>query len=125
ESGHLKFIEIEKEGEWLPGIRVHVVNGHTEGMMLPEIEYAPGKKLLYMADLIASSAHLKIPYVMGYDTRPLDTMKEKEEHLQRALRENTILFFEHDPVIECVTLKQDERGTILKDASFALNEAGI
>jgi glyoxylase-like metal-dependent hydrolase (beta-lactamase superfamily II) len=112
ESGQLNFID--KECEWLPGFEVLIVNGHTEGMMLPLIKYKD-TKVLFCADLIPSAGHLPIPYVMGYDVRPLDTLVEKERILQKAVAENWTLFFEHDSVNECCTLANTERGIRAKD----------
>jgi glyoxylase-like metal-dependent hydrolase (beta-lactamase superfamily II) len=107
ESGQLNWIE--KEGEWIPGFDVLFVNGHTENMMLPLITYKK-TKILYCADLIPSVGHLPIPYVMGYDVRPLDTLKEKEQILTKALTEKWNLFFEHDPASELCELTQTEKG---------------
>jgi glyoxylase-like metal-dependent hydrolase (beta-lactamase superfamily II) len=112
ESGRLNFID--KECEWLPGFEVLIVNGHTEGMMLPLIKYKD-TKILFCADLIPSAGHLPIPYVMGYDVRPLETLKEKERILQKAVAENWTLFFEHDPVNECCNVTYTERGIRQKD----------
>ncbi|HEX7414407.1 MAG TPA: MBL fold metallo-hydrolase, partial [Bacteroidia bacterium] len=112
ESGQLNFID--KECEWLPGFEVLLVNGHTQSMMLPLLTYK-GNKVLFCADLIPSVGHLPIPYVMGYDVRPLETLKEKERILQKAVTENWALFFEHDSVNECCTLASTERGIRAKD----------
>ena len=114
ESGQLNFID--KEGEWLPGFDVLLVNGHTESMMLPVLKYKD-TKVLFCADLIPSVGHLPIPYVMGYDVRPLETLKEKERILQRATNENWTLFLEHDSVNECCTLTNTERGIRAKDTT--------
>jgi len=115
ESGQLNFID--KEGEWIPGIETLIVNGHTESMMLPLITHKGGK-FLYCADLIPSVGHLPLPYVMGYDVRPLETLKEKERILQKAVAENWTLFFEHDSVNECCTLQNTERGIRQKDIAL-------
>jgi glyoxylase-like metal-dependent hydrolase (beta-lactamase superfamily II) len=112
ESGQLNFID--KECEWLPGFEVLIVNGHTEGMMLPLITYK-GSKVLFCADLVPSVGHIPIPYVMGYDVRPLETLKEKERILQNAVMHNWTLFFEHDLVNECCNLVNTERGIRVKD----------
>lgn len=112
ESGQLNFID--KECEWLPGFEVLLVNGHTESMMLPLVKYKD-TKVLFCADLIPSAGHLPIPYVMGYDVRPLETLKEKERILQKAVTENWVLFFEHDSVNECCNLTNTERGIRAKD----------
>lgn len=118
ESGQLKFVE--KEGELFENFSVKFVSGHTEAMMLPIIDYM-GKKLIYMADLIPSSHHVPYAWVMGYDTRPLLTLEEKETLLPTAADEGHILFFEHDPTVECATVQRTERGIRLGD-SFSLNE---
>ena len=74
-----------------------------------------------MADLIPSAGHIPIPYVMGYDMRPLDTLAEKETILKKAVENNWTLFFEHDPIIECASLEVTEKG-IRKKEGFKLNE---
>lgn len=107
------------EVPFMPDISLLVVNGHTEQQMLPLISFK-GRKILYCADLIPSVGHIPVPYVMAYDIRPLDAMREKEAILQRALAENWILFFEHDPVNECCTLIQTDRG-IRADQCFRLS----
>ena len=90
-------------------MQVRFADGHTDAMMLPQLRYK-GSTIVYMADLLPSVGHLPLPYVMAYDTRPLITMTEKERFLQEALENEYILFFEHDPVHECCTLKQTEKG---------------
>jgi glyoxylase-like metal-dependent hydrolase (beta-lactamase superfamily II) len=111
ESGHLNFI-----GEQSPfeNIEIVKVDGHTEKMMLPLISYQ-GQKLLYCADLIPSSAHIPIAYVMGYDVRPLLTMQEKENLLAQAIAENWLLVFEHDAQIEACSLQSTEKGIRMKE----------
>jgi glyoxylase-like metal-dependent hydrolase (beta-lactamase superfamily II) len=113
ESGQLKFIN---EGEhFANNIEVIFVYGHTDAMMLPLITYK-NQKILFTADLIPSVGHLPTPYVMGYDVRPLETLKEKENILTKAVNENWLLFFEHDAVNEVCTLEKTERGIRKKDA---------
>lgn len=106
ESGQLHFIEGESPFE---GVEILKVDGHTDKMMLPLIFYK-GRKILYCADLIPSSAHIPIPYVMGYDVRPLQTMEEKEQILPKAQQENWILFFEHDARVPACSLMETEKG---------------
>ncbi len=127
ESGHLKFmLPGESAYHKLPttafneNMSIRFVNGHTDSMMLPQIKYG-NKTIVFMADLIPSAAHLPIPYVMGYDMFPLTTLNEKKTFLTEALENDYILFFQHDPVIECCTLQQTERGIRMKD-QFALSE---
>lgn len=98
----------------IPELSAIEVNGHTESMLLPLIRYH-NQTVLFMADLIPSAGHLPIPYVMGYDVRPLDTLKEKTEILKRAHAENWFLFFEHDPAIELISLSLTERGIRMKE----------
>ncbi|MEZ4896638.1 MAG: MBL fold metallo-hydrolase [Saprospiraceae bacterium] len=107
---------------WVDGLTIHFVYGHTEAMMLLRIPI--GKRhLLYCADLIPSAGHLGASYVMSYDVRPLVTMQEKERILASVLAAGDILFFEHDPVYDCATVKQDERGRIIIDQHLTLDAA--
>ncbi len=118
ESGQLKFL---KEGEELmPGFKLIWVNGHTGAMMLPQISYK-GKTIVYMADLLPSVAHIPLPWIMAYDTRPLLTLSEKEILLPKAAKEEFVLFFEHDGINECCTVQETERGVRLKQ-KFSLED---
>lgn len=119
ESGKLKLIETEEGKEFIPGFNIRFVHGHTESMMLPQIQYK-GKTIVYMADLLPSVAHIPIPYVMAYDTRPLKTLDEKKSFLEEAEKNNYILFFEHDPEIECCSLQMTEKGVRMKE-TFTLD----
>lgn len=116
ESGQLKMIE--RSGDFTTNVFEHVdvlfVDGHTDSMMIPHIKYK-GKTIVFMADLLPSVGHIPLPYVMGYDTRPLITLSEKEKFLNKAAQEEYILFFEHDSVNECCTLQQTEKGVRLKE----------
>jgi glyoxylase-like metal-dependent hydrolase (beta-lactamase superfamily II) len=127
ESGMLRFIDIPegkngKLGETVfsENISVRFVYGHTEAMMLPQINYN-GRTVVFTADLLPSAGHIPLPYVMGYDMFPLTTLHEKKSFLKEALDKEYILFFEHDPVNECCTLKQTEKGIRPKDF-FRLDE---
>ncbi|GHB72362.1 MBL fold metallo-hydrolase [Persicitalea jodogahamensis] len=111
ESGQLKFIEDSSPFLHIDFIKV---KGHTEQMMLPVIHYKE-KTLIYAADLIPSTAHVPLPWVMAYDVRPLLTMEEKDRVLNRALDENAILIFEHDPVYEAAILEKNEKGIRIKE----------
>lgn len=119
EIGHLKYLDLHQK-TLFPGFDFLTVDGHTDKQMLPKIQYK-GRTVVFVADLLASAAHIPIPYVMGYDTRPLLTMDEKARFLEEAAREEWILFFEHDPVHECCTVKMTEKGVRL-DQTFKLNE---
>lgn len=111
ESGQLKFVD--KDNYTLPFEFIDVY-GHTEAMILPVIQYK-NHKIIYMADLIPSAGHIPVPYVMAYDVRPLETLKEKEKILNFLLKENGFLFFEHDPRIELCNLQSTERGIRMKE----------
>jgi glyoxylase-like metal-dependent hydrolase (beta-lactamase superfamily II) len=119
ESGQLQFVA-EKGLSPFSEMEIFFASGHTDRMMIPKIKYKD-KTICFMADLLPSSHHVPLPYVMGYDTRPLLTMQEKELFLNEAAVNNYILFLEHDPVHECCTVKQTERGIRL-DQTFALKE---
>jgi glyoxylase-like metal-dependent hydrolase (beta-lactamase superfamily II) len=120
ESGQLKFIDTKDGVQFTNDFNVRFVSGHTDSMMLPLIGYK-GKRILYMADLLPSIGHLPLPYVMAYDMFPLKTLNEKKIFLNEALEKEYILYFEHDPVNECCTLQQTEKGIRVKDV-FKLNE---
>lgn len=107
ESGQLKFYD--KEADFPDWFTVQVVNGHTEGMMLPCIHWK-GKQILFAADLFPSHAHLPIPWVMAYDTRPLLSMEEKAKILQQLSSHEGFLFFEHDLKVELCRIEQTEKG---------------
>jgi glyoxylase-like metal-dependent hydrolase (beta-lactamase superfamily II) len=119
ESGHLKMVEGDGSKQ-LP-FKVMVVNGHTEAMMLPVISYK-GKNVIFCADLFPSRWHIGMPYVMAYDVRPLESMKDKERLFAEYANENTVLFFEHDPSAECGTLQKTERGGVALKEVFSLQE---
>lgn len=116
ESGQLKFVE--RTGDYtkqvFPNFDVFFVDGHTESMMIPHIHYQ-GKTVVFMADLLPSTGHIPLPYVMGYDTRPLLTLTEKEKFLNTAVEHNYYLFLEHDSVNEICTLQNTEKGVRLGD----------
>ena len=114
ESGQLKFIEHKEGISFTDNMEIRFMNGHTESMMLPLINYN-GQKILYCADLIPSAAHLSLPWVMGYDMRPLDTLSEKEKVFNEAIENNWLLFFEHDRLNELGSLQQTEKGVRLNE----------
>ncbi len=118
ESGQLKFIDSSKE--FMTDFNMYEANGHTEAMLLPLIKYK-NTTIAFMADLIPSIGHLPLPYVMGYDVRPLNTMIEKDYILHEAAKNNWTLFFEHDPINECCNLIQTEKG-IRANTIFKLEE---
>lgn len=116
ESGQLDFVKrtdrITKNV--FEGMDIFFADGHTESQMIPMIKYK-GKTVVFMADLLPSVGHLPLPYVMGYDTRPLLTMDEKLQFLNLAADEEFILFLEHDSINECCTVQHTEKGVRLKE----------
>jgi len=121
ESGQLKFIN-EKEGRSSPFdfMDIFYASGHTDKMMIPKIKYKQ-HSICFMADLLPSVGHIPLPYVMGYDTRPLITLEEKAAFLNEAADNQYVLFLEHDPVNECCTVQRTEKGIRL-DKTFPLKE---
>ena len=112
ESGHLNFVE--KEKNIFPNFDALFVNGHTDSQMIPHITYKD-KIIVFAADLLPSTGHIPLPYIMGYDTRPLLTLTEKEKFLKEAVDQEYIVFLQHDNYSECCTVEQSERGFKLKD----------
>ena len=112
ESGQLKFLT--ETAFPFADVDLLYVDGHTEKMALPLFQIN-GRTVAYMADLIPSSAHVPLPYVMSYDVRPLLTMDEKAQLLQRAAEENWILVFEHDPTVEAATVEMTDKGVRVKE----------
>ena len=112
ESDQLNFVE--GTGKDQLGFELLFMDGHTEKQMLPKINYQ-GKTLIFMADLLPTTGHIPLPYVMGYDTRPLLTIKEKEQFLNEAADQEYFLFLEHDPYTELCTVQHTEKGVRLKE----------
>ena len=117
ESGQLHFIK-RPEGDFLEkselGFGIFFADGHTEKMMIPQLQYK-GKTICFMADLLPTAGHLPLPYVMGYDTRPLLTLPEKAKFLTAAAENNHYLFLEHDAHNEIITVENTEKGVRLKE----------
>lgn len=123
ESGQLQFIDTTPSGDAgkadgriasipsgiLPQLSIRLANGHTDAMMLPQLQFK-GRTIVFMADLLPSLGHIPLPYVMAYDMFPLTTLQEKKSFFQEAAAGNYVLFFEHDPVNECCVLQSTERG---------------
>ena len=107
ESGMLKFVN--DDTEIIPELWFAIADGHTHGMLIPHLEIGE-ETLVFMADLLPSPTHIPLAWVMGYDIDPLQTIREKEAFLAEAAENNFILFYEHDPVIECSRVVQTEKG---------------
>lgn len=124
ESGRLQFVPLPKQGKILErselGFDVFFADGHTDKQMIPLIEYK-GKTIAFMADLLPTAGHLPLPYVMGYDTRPLITLGEKQEFLNMAADRQFYLYLEHDAHNQIITVQQTEKGVALKEV-YTINE---
>lgn len=127
ESGQLKMIPTNESDStklssayFSDSLSIRFVNGHTEKMMLPQVNYN-GKTIVFVADLLPSVAHLPIPYIMAYDMFPLTSLNEKKSFLQEAASNDYLLFFQHDPVIECCSLQQTDKGVRNKEV-FKLSD---
>ena len=119
EHGVLKYLDLATKSLF-PGFDFLTMDGHTDKQMLPKMQYK-GHTLVFMADLLPSVGHIPLPYVMGYDTRPLLTLQEKQQFLEEAAENQYVLFLEHDSVNECCTVKMTEKG-VRVDQTFRLDE---
>ena len=123
ESGQLNFVSLPEKDFTINSeleFGILFVDGHTEKQMLPHIQYK-GKTLVFMADLLPTVGHIPLPFVMGYDTRPLLTLDEKQRFLNKAADENYYLFLEHDAYNEICTVQHTEKGVRLKN-TYTFNE---
>jgi len=121
ESGQLRFVQRPEEDFLVKselGFGILFVDGHTEKQMIPHIQYQD-KTIVFCADLLATAGHIPVPYVMGYDTRPLLTMPEKTKFMNAAAENNYYLFLQHDAHNEIIRVEKTERGVRLKDAFSA------
>ncbi len=107
ENGQLEIID--SDFELIPGLELRLFSGHTNGQIIPFIKYND-KTIVYVADLIPTSAHIPLSWICAFDTKPLIAMDEKEEFLEKALSNDYTLFFEHDINVECCSLKMTEKG---------------
>lgn len=124
-AGVLQFIDVQKDDvEWLPDIHLRFVYGHTEAMMLPIIKYN-NQTFIYCADVIPSSYHIGMPYVMSYDIRPLITLTEKAKILEDGVNNAHLLVFEHDPKIGCASLQLTDDSKIAIAKTFSTIEEAL
>ncbi len=119
ESGQLKFLE--KDSFLKYGIEFDFVNGHTEAMTIPYID-CNGQTIVFAADLMPSSFHIPMPYVMAYDIRPLDTLAERTRLYEKVLEKNAYIFFEHDPMHEIGKIAKNDTGRVILDHTIKLSE---
>ena len=122
EQGLLNYVEEEEGVSLFEGFDIHFVNGHTEAMMTPHIHLPNGNTIIYCADLMPSSYHIRKPYVMAYDIRPLVTLEEREQLYKTAVHDNVYLFFEHDPVHPMGKLKINDRGRYYVDTNINIDQ---
>lgn len=107
-SGQLTFVDGEQE--LFPGVTVRPVNGHTEAQQIVKISDGEENPLVYVADLLPTTAHLAPAWNMAYDVRPLVTIDEKKDFLEEAVDAGWNLFFEHDPEVAVASLARTKRG---------------
>ncbi len=112
ENGQLEIID--SDFELIPGLELRLFSGHTNGQIIPFIKYND-KTIVYVADLIPTSAHIPLSWICAFDTKPLIAMDEKEEFLEKALSNDYTLFFEHDINVECCSLKMTEKGIRVRE----------
>ena len=120
----IKFIDTPEKSsifDWIDGIKIQMANGHTEAMMLLHIPIN-GKEVIYCADLLPSSFHIGMPYVMSYDIRPLVTLQEKKFLFDHAIKNDALLVFEHDPANVGGKLKITDRGRVALDGIMTIDE---
>jgi glyoxylase-like metal-dependent hydrolase (beta-lactamase superfamily II) len=122
EAGVLHYVPEVQGYQWNADIRIRISNGHTESMMLPEIKVNDHLTLIYAADLIPSAHHVGLPYIMGYDIRPLVTLDEKTSFLTEVAQKGYYLFLEHDKDTECISIKLDARGRPEVDKRLSLSD---
>ncbi len=113
DHGVLKFIDVEDGVPFTDHINVGFAYGHTEALMTPYIKLDDDRTIVYTADLLPSHCHIGMPYVMGYDIRPLDTLREKAELYEKVIGTNHYIFFEHDKDIACAELIKNDRGRVV------------
>ena len=122
EQGLLKFMDVQEGVRFSDHITLGFVYGHTEAMMVPYINLPSGNTLVYCADLFPSHHHIPLPYVMAYDVRPLDSLKERQTLHERASDGKHFLFFEHDPTVACGNIIKSDTGKVVFGREFSLNE---
>lgn len=107
-SGQMRLLETQ-EADICPGVRVEAFPGHTQHMLAVHIE-SGGDHACFISDLVPTTAHLDIGWVMGFDLDPLQTIEERKRFYARALPEQWLVLFPHDHRVPMAILAQDERG---------------
>ena len=122
EAGVLKMIDVEQDVNFTDNITVQFSYGHTDAMMIPYIHMPDGKTIVFAADLMPSSGHIRMPYIMAYDIRPMETLKERSALYERITDDKHILFFEHDKDHECGKVIKNEKGRFQPETLGSLDE---
>lgn len=122
DRGVLRFIDVEEGIRFSDHISLGFVYGHTEAMMIPYINLPSGNTLVYCADLFPSHHHIPLPYVMAYDVRPLDSLRERQALHERATDGRHYLFFEHDPTVACGSVHRTETGKVAWEKEVSLSD---
>jgi glyoxylase-like metal-dependent hydrolase (beta-lactamase superfamily II) len=122
EMGLMQFLDVEEGINLTDNISISFVNGHTEAMMIPYIKLPSGNSLVYCADLIPSHHHVPLPYIMAYDMKPLECLKEKQILHERATDGSHYLFFEHDLDVACGNIKKLPSGKVVFDQAVLLED---
>jgi glyoxylase-like metal-dependent hydrolase (beta-lactamase superfamily II) len=121
DSGQLRLIR--DDVQLTANIRLRLFSGHTKGQVIPFINYK-GKTLVYVADLLPTMGNIPMAWITAYDVEPLVVFEEKKRFLDEALKNEYVLFFEHDYYNECCTLKLTPKG-IRVDKKFNLEELKV
>lgn len=122
DAGVLNYVVEEQGNQWSDHINLRFSYGHTESMILPQIKVNDEVTIIYAADLIPSAYHVGLPYIMGYDIRPLITLEEKTSFLKEVADQGYYLFLEHDKETECISIKLDAKGRPEVDKKLRLAE---
>lgn len=110
---------LDGPSEILPGITTWISNGHTQAHQMVKI--TDGKTtVIYCGDVVPTSSHVRLPWVMGYDLNPLLLIEEKAKYLSQAVKENAYLFFEHDPYCDLAKIKE-MNGDFAVEQRYTLN----
>ncbi len=125
EEGLLKFVDVKQGVDFSDNISLNFVYGHTEAMMIPKVRLANGQQMFYCADLLPSTAHISLPFVMSYDIRPLTTLEERKKYYKEIIEQDHLLFLEHDNYNEVCSLKTNEKGRVVLDKSWSANEWNV
>jgi methylmalonyl-CoA epimerase len=100
---------VDEDQTIMPGVKVRRTGGHTMHHQMVLIE-SGGQQAAFVADLLPTTAHLREPWIMGYDLYPMETLASKKAFYKEAIEKETLVFFEHDPVVTAGHIRE-EQGT--------------